>query len=140
MSSDVEILKHAIMLLNLNPELGDPDEYKQIVEELWVTAKQEMDFLIEASHLEEFHKLNANIPYVGCPNVEKHLSTSSILVMEEIKGIKLSDSAKIDEAGYDRKELATHLAENYAKQILDDGFFHADPHFSMQTHILVTLN
>ena len=129
MSSDVEILKHAIMLLNLNPELGDPDEYKQMVEELWVTAKQEMDFLIEASHLEEFHKLNANIPYVGCPNVEKHLSTSSILVMEEIKGIKLSDLAKIDEAGYDRKELATHLAENYAKQILDDGFFHADPHF-----------
>lgn len=48
--------------------------------------------------------------------------------MEYIDGYEINDLEGLKEAGYDIKEIATKLAENYIKQIVDDGFFHADPH------------
>ena len=53
-----------------------------MLEEMWVVADQKMDFLIEASHLEKCEKLNREIQYVGSPKVEKHLTTSRVLVRE----------------------------------------------------------
>lgn len=55
---------------------------RTMLEEMWVVAEQEMDFLIEASHLEKFEKLDREIQYVGSPKVEKHLTTSRILLRE----------------------------------------------------------
>lgn len=128
MGRDVAILRKAIALVKFAPDLGDPLDYKVMLEEMWVIAQQEMDFLIEASHLEEFEKLNRDILYVTSPKVEKHLTTSRILVMEYIEGIPLDHRDELLEKGYDIGEIAAKLAENYAKQVLDDGFFHADPH------------
>lgn len=128
MGRDVAILRKAISLVKFAPELGDPLDFKIMLEEMWVVAQQEMDFLIESSHLEEFAKLNSEIQYVGSPKVEKHLTTSRILVMEYIEGIPIDHSNELLEQGYDLQEIASKLAANYTKQILDDGFFHADPH------------
>lgn len=128
MGRDVAILRKAVALVKFAPDLGDPMDFKIMLEEMWVAAQQEMDFLIEASHLEEFAKLNRDIVYVGCPAVEKHLTTSQILVMEYVDGIPISDHDTLLEQGYDLKEIAEKTAENYVKQVLDDGFFHADPH------------
>ncbi|MGB4659587.1 MAG: AarF/ABC1/UbiB kinase family protein, partial [Mobilitalea sp.] len=128
MYNDVEILKKAVMLLKLKPDLGNPLDYKTILEELWLTAQQEMDFLIEASHLEEFRRTNSEIVYIDCPRVEKALTTLHILVMEYIDGIPISNTQELLDLGYDLNEIAVKLAESYSKQILDDGFFHADPH------------
>ncbi|MEG2687097.1 MAG: AarF/UbiB family protein, partial [Christensenellaceae bacterium] len=58
MGQDIAILRRAIALVKFAPELGDPLDFQIMVEEMWVVAQQEMDFLIEASHLEEFSKLN----------------------------------------------------------------------------------
>ena len=128
MGRDVAILRKAISLVKLAPDLGDPLDFKVMLEEMWVVAQQEMDFLIEASHLEEFEKLNREIQYVGSPKVEKHLTTSRILVMEYIEGIPIDHKDELLEQGYDLNEIAMKLAANYTKQILGDGFFHADPH------------
>ena len=48
--------------------------------------------------------------------------------MEYIDGISVSHPGRLVDAGYDLKEIGTKLVDNYATQILDDGFFHADPH------------
>ncbi|WP_258927077.1 AarF/UbiB family protein, partial [Bifidobacterium breve] len=45
-----------------------------------------------------------------------------------IDGISVSHPGQLIDAGYDLKEIGTKLVDNYATQILDDGFFHADPH------------
>src|SRR5699024_4778404 len=50
------------------------------------------------------------------------------LVMEYIDGIKLDEIDKLNESGYDLKEIGLKLANNYIKQAVDDGFYHADPH------------
>lgn len=128
MGRDVAILRRAIGLVKLAPELGDPLDFKIMLEEMWVAAQQEMDFLIEASHLEEYARLNQDIVYVACPKVEKHLTTSRILVMEYINGVPIDHRDELLELGYDLCEIAEKMAENYVKQVLDDGFFHADPH------------
>ncbi len=54
--------------------------------------------------------------------------------MENIKGINLNDKEKLINQGYDIEEIGLKLANNYIKQALDDGFFHADPH---QDNILI---
>ncbi|UYO63981.1 AarF/UbiB family protein [Acetobacterium wieringae] len=128
MQNDVEILKKAVVLLKLKPDLGNPLDYKTILEELWLMAQQEMDFLIEASHLDEFKRLNSEVLYIDCPKAEKSLTTSRILVMEYIDGVPISGTQELLDLGYDLNEIAVKLAESYSKQILDDGFFHADPH------------
>ena len=128
MGRDVAILRKAITLVKFAPDLGDPLDFKIMLEEMWVAAQQEMDFLIEAAHLEEYAKLNRDVVYVTCPKVEKHLTTSRILVMEYIEGIPIDHREELLSLGYDLREIAEKMAENYVKQVLDDGFFHADPH------------
>ena len=115
MGRDVAILRKAISLVKLAPDLGDPLDFKVMLEEMWVVVRQEMDFLIEASHLEEFEKLNREIQYVGSPKIEKHLTTSHILVMEYIEGIPIDHKDELLEQGYDLNEIAMKLAANYAK-------------------------
>ena len=48
-----------------------------------------------------------------------------MLVMTNIGGYQIDDKIHLTEEGYDMDEIATKTAENYVKQILDDGFFHA---------------
>lgn len=48
--------------------------------------------------------------------------------MDYVEGIAVSHTDQLIEAGYDLKEIGTKLVDNYATQVLDDGFFHADPH------------
>src|SRR5207253_8261690 len=63
-------------------------------------------------------------PRLGVPGVYADLSTSRLLVMEEIQGVPIRQAAD----GPERKEAARQLLESYYRQILTEGFFHADPH------------
>ena len=56
------------------------------------------------------------------------LSTSRVLTMEFIKGVKISDIEAIEAAGLERKTVARNALRAVVKQLLIDGFFHADPH------------
>ena len=87
-----------------------------------------MDFLNEAQFAMRFESLNEDIRYISAPKVMIDASTSRVLVMEYIDGFEIDDFSLLENNGYDCKEIAVKLAENYIKQIVDDGFFHADPH------------
>ncbi len=99
-----------------------------VLDEMWAIAKQEMDFLMEADHIDEFRHLNRDIGYVTCPRVYRHLSTQHILVMEFVEGTRIDDLAALRAKGVDINSIGRKLGENYVKQIIEDGFFHADPH------------
>ena len=55
-------------------------------------------------------------------------TTSYVLVMEYIEGCGIDDKERLLKYGYDLKEIGTKLVDNYIKQVMEDGFFHADPH------------
>lgn len=127
MSTDVRLFKRAIRILHLNLVIKIVDLIS-VIDEIYNVAKEEMDFEIEAKNIEEFKENNRDIVYVDVPTVYKNLVTKKVLVMEYIEGIKLNDKQRLQNNGYDLEEIGLKLANNYIKQALDDGFFHADPH------------
>lgn len=128
MSKDIVLLKRAATLLKVISRSQDVVDFNMVLDEMWAIAKQEMDFLMEADHIDEFRHLNSDIEYVSCPQVYRQLTTQHILVMEFIEGIRLDDFDGIKAQGYDITKLGQKLGENYVKQIIEDGYFHADPH------------
>lgn len=107
---------------------GNALDFGVILNEMWAVAQQEMDFLIEARNAGEFYKLNQDVAYVTCPQIHSQVTTSRVLVMEYIEGFDLDRPDILTDNGYDLEEIGLKLADNYVKQIIDDGFFHADPH------------
>ena len=128
MAKDIVLLKRASGLIKVISHSQDVVDFNMVLDEMWMIAKQEMDFLIEADHIEEFHHLNQDVEYVSCPEIYRNLTTPFILVMEYIEGIPIDDFKSIKLKGYDINKLGKKLGENYVKQIISDGYFHADPH------------
>ncbi|RNL49115.1 ABC1 kinase family protein [Paraeggerthella hongkongensis] len=103
-------------------------DLRDVVEELWATFLEETDFLREAANLEEFARLNAHVAFIDSPRVYPDLCTEYVLVMEYIDGIPILAADRLRAAGYQLDEIGEKILDNYATQILDHGFFHADPH------------
>ena len=103
-------------------------DLNDVVEEMWKTFLEETDFVREAQNLQTFHRLNKDCVYVDCPKVRMDLCGEYVLVMEYVEGIPIYDRKRLRATGYNLAEIGTKLLDNYASQILDHGFFHADPH------------
>ena len=127
MSTDIKLFKRAIRLLHLNLLIKIVD-LNSVLDEIYNVAKEEMNFEIEAQNLEEFRQNNYDIVYIDVPKVYKNLVTKKVLVMEYVNGINVTDKQTLLNSGYDLEEIGLKLSNNYIKQALDDGFFHADPH------------
>ncbi|MFZ5998153.1 MAG: ABC1 kinase family protein [Nitrospirota bacterium] len=108
-----------------------------IVEEFSRTIRRELDFEEEARNCTRFKRNFEDYPDVHIPKIYNELVTEKVLVMERIEGVRIDDIAAISRMDLDRKRLAKIGVDAYFKQILKDGFFHADPH---PGNILVTPN
>ena len=103
-------------------------DLRAVVEEMWATFLEETDFRREAANLAEFAELNRDCAFVACPKVYTDLCSEFVLVMEYVDGIPVGDADRLVANGYDLEEIGSKMLDNYATQILDHGFFHADPH------------
>lgn len=103
-------------------------DLQSVVDELWQSFREETDFLVEARSLEEFRRNNAECAFVDCPKPYPSLCTRHVVIMDYVEGIPIDDRRALVRAGYDLEEIGTKLVDNYTSQMLDDGFFHADPH------------
>lgn len=103
-------------------------DLQSVVDELWLSFREETDFLVEARNLEEFRRNNAGCKFLDCPKPYPALCTRHVVVMDYIEGIPIDDTVELTAAGYDCAEIGEKLMDNYTAQMLDDGFFHADPH------------
>ncbi len=126
-----EEIEQDLALLELFAEkVADRPGLKQVIdmgavfEHLSASLHRELDFRQEASNIERMDQVLKSYSRLEVPDVFGGLSTSRLLVMEEIEGIPISKASQ----GPERKEAARQLLESYYKQILVDGFFHADPH------------
>ena len=103
-------------------------DMQSVVDELWQSFREETDFLVEARSLEEFRANNADVRFVDAPKPYPALCTRHVVVMDYVDGIPIGETRRLVDEGYDLDEIGTKLVDNYARQMLDDGFFHADPH------------
>jgi predicted unusual protein kinase regulating ubiquinone biosynthesis (AarF/ABC1/UbiB family) len=92
------------------------------------TLWEEVDYVKEAENARRFAEIFAGDPGVRIPDVYDSLTTESVLTLEDVYYIKITDFTAIDGAGLDRKVVADRLFRTYLKQIFVEGFFHADPH------------
>jgi len=129
-----DIMKRDIGLLHKAVRLMPPVKIKSVLDldmvldELWVVTQEEMNFLKEASNMEEFAARNRDVTFISSPVLYRKYTTEQVLVMEYIGGLQIDDVDGLKENGYDLEEIASKMVDNYVKQVLDDGFFHADPH------------
>ena len=127
MNRDILLLKRACKMLEYTPASGLVN-FNQVLDEMWVVAQEEMNFLTEATNLERFRALNADVAFVTSPMLYREWTTTHVLVMERIDGVAIDDREALLAGGYDPAEIGAKLADNYVRQIMEDGFFHADPH------------
>lgn len=129
MARDIALLHRAARLFNLaHVAHHQVIDLHMVLDEMWQVAQQEMNFLLEAQNAEEFRAGNAEVAFVSTPRIEHSLTTAKVLVMEFIEGYSIDDLDALREQGYDLAEIGAKLADNYVKQIIDEGFFQADPH------------
>ncbi|MCX7854417.1 MAG: AarF/ABC1/UbiB kinase family protein [Anaerolineae bacterium] len=125
---DLDILADVARLLQTRTPLGEIYDLPGIVEEFAATLRAELDFYREGHNADRFRANFADEPYLYIPKVYWDYTTRRVLVLERIRGIKIDDIAALDAAGYDRYRIGLHAARMVIKEVLEDGFFHADPH------------
>jgi len=101
-------------------------DFNMILDEIRAVAKQETDLNTEAANAIEFARNAERNPYAECPRIFDAYDT--VLVMEYIEGIPIDHTRELLAAGLNLNDIAEKLASHYIRQIVEDGFFHADPH------------
>ncbi len=127
-NTDLEILA-SLAASAQTSSWGKVYDFTGIADDFGFTLRNELDYQREgrnADRLRESFAHEKHLLYI--PKVYWQLSTRQVLVMERIHGIKINDIPALDAAGYDRHKVALHSASMTVKQVLEDGFFHADPH------------
>jgi ubiquinone biosynthesis protein len=125
---DLEIMLHLAMLMERHLKGMEVYRPTRIIEEFSRTLEKELNFSIEASHMEQFSMQFINDSSVYIPRVYNEYTTSKVLTMEYVNGIKASDVESLEKAGLDRAEIARRGFDLIMKQVFIHGFFHADPH------------
>lgn len=103
-------------------------DFEDVVDEMWRTFLEETDFAREAENLALFGEQNKEVAFIDCPRVYPQYCSEYCLVMEYIEGIPIYDHERLVAQGYNLSEIGEKMLDNYATQILERGFFHADPH------------
>ena len=125
---DIEILSDFAKVLkkhSLNTVVSDP---VAVMEEFNRSIHRELDFLSEGRNIHRFGLMFADDPTVLVPSFYPELSSSRVLVMDFVDGIKASNLEKLERKGLDRTVIAERGAQLILKQVFQHGFFHADPH------------
>ncbi len=125
---DLRIMMEVARLLDKNIEEARLYQPIDLVNEFSYTLREELDYVMEGQNADRFRKNFASVQGIYIPKIYWELTTKDVLVMEEIRGVKINDLAALDHLGYDRVAIAERAGRIILKSILQDGFFHADPH------------
>lgn len=125
---DLSILKGIARYFQSHPEWGRGRDWLGIYEECCRILWQEIDYLNEGRNADTFRRNFRDEDWVNVPRVFWRMASRRVLTLEYMPGIKISHYDALEAAGFDRKRLANLGAKAYLHQLLNDGFFHADPH------------
>jgi predicted unusual protein kinase regulating ubiquinone biosynthesis (AarF/ABC1/UbiB family) len=125
---DLKILKGIARYFQSHPKWGKGRDWLGISEECSRILWEEIDYLGEGRNADMFRRNFRIYEWVKVPRVYWRYATPKVLTLEYLPGIKISQYEALEAAGIDRKIVARQGAQAYLHQLLNDGFFHADPH------------
>jgi ubiquinone biosynthesis protein len=126
--SDVRILVRMAHALERRTRWAQDVDLSGVLLEFGTTLLRELDYSIEAYNARRLNRVLEPIEGLHVPEAIPELSSSQVLTLEFIDGVKPTRSAEIDAAGIDRAVLADRMIRGAVKMMIIDGFFHGDPH------------
>lgn len=126
--SDVRILVRMSQAMERRARWAEEMDLSGIVLEFGTTLLRELDYKIEAYNARRLTQVLDPVEGIRVPEVVYELSSSGVLTLEFIHGVKSTNTAAIDAAGLDRELLADRVVRAAVKMLMIDGFFHGDPH------------
>src|SRR5213595_184678 len=128
MVEDLDALGDIAEFLDNHTEFGQRYEFTRMLEELRKSLMRELDYRQEAHNLTTIREQLKDFPHLIVPAPISDYSTSRVLTMEYVPGIKITEMSPLARMEFDGEMLAEELFRAYLNQILVEGFFHADPH------------
>ena len=124
---DLYIVRNIASWLNKNIGIIRSD-LVGLIDELGTRVFEEMDYLNEADNAERFKELHRHNPMIAVPKVFPEATSRRVLTMEWIEGVKLTNLEAVKAIGIDPDEMVSIGVNCSLQQLLEHGFFHADPH------------
>lgn len=125
---DLRAVRQVISWIKLLTDWQQWVDFDAIYREFEETLREELNYLQEGKNAETIAANRAADDELIVPQIHWEYTRQRVLTMEFVSGYKVSDYAALQQAGISLSKLASRLLEIYIKQILVDGFFHADPH------------
>ena len=125
---DLGLLRRLAVTLERFPRFSRGLEWVSIVDEFGAKLFEELDYVHEAQLAQRFRADVEHIQGIYVPRVYPELSSRHVLTTEFIHGIKVSDKERLEAAGIHIPSLLRRGVRTNLRQLLDNGFFHADPH------------
>jgi predicted unusual protein kinase regulating ubiquinone biosynthesis (AarF/ABC1/UbiB family) len=127
--SDLNTLRFVLGVARwLIPSADAVLDTRRLYREFSHTVYEELDYRREGHNAERFARLHADARDVVVPAIVWERTTRRVLTLTWVDGIKVSDVAALDIAGVSRRAVAQRLLDLYLTQVLQHGYFHADPH------------
>jgi predicted unusual protein kinase regulating ubiquinone biosynthesis (AarF/ABC1/UbiB family) len=125
---DLEILKGITRYFQNHPDWGKGRDWMGIYDECCKILWEEIDYLNEGRNADLFRRNFREDASIRVPRVYWRYASPRTLTLEYLPGIKISHYEALEAAGLDRTTIAQLSARSYLQQLLEGGFFHADPH------------
>ncbi len=140
--TDLDILLELATLAESRTEWGEYYGVRSLAQEFADTLRTEQNYEQEGHSIDRYRQIFAGEAYVHVPEVYWDTTTRRVLTMERIEGIKITHVDALREAGLDCKVIARRNIRILLKAVLEEGFFHADPHagnFMVLPHDVIAL-
>lgn len=125
---DLLILKDLVKIIDTYSEIGDQMNLKHALVAFEKSILLELSLVNERNNIQQFAINFQNHPDTYVPKVYDEYCSNKVLTMEFIDGTKITDVEKLREKGIDPKKISELGLKLFVMQILEFGFFHADPH------------
>ncbi|MBD2588772.1 AarF/ABC1/UbiB kinase family protein [Synechococcus elongatus FACHB-1061] len=125
---DLAILRGIAEYFQRHRRWGQGRDWVGIYEECCRILWQETDYLREGRNADRFRRDFRDCDWLLVPRVYWRYASPRVLTLEYLPGIKISDYTALEAANLDRQKISQLNAEAYLRQVLNHGFFHADPH------------
>jgi len=125
---DIEILRKVAKFAERFPSLNENADWAGMLREFDETIHEEMDYAAEGRNAERFSESFKEWTNVHVPKIYWSATTSKVMTMEFIHGTKVTSLEELKQRGISPEKVNRLLIKTYLKQLLEDGFFHADPH------------
>ncbi len=127
--SDLATLRFVLgVVRRISPKADYMMDLRGLFREFSRMVYTELDYVHEGHNAERFARVFTDEPDIVAPKVLWEYTTRRVLTLEWVSGIKITNLEELDAAGINRDAVAKRLVGTYFKQVLELGFFHADPH------------